>query len=405
MGSGDGKGTKTTFFAPFERAKAPDLERTIHLVTQSPVTTALLRSATSMMCVLNEHRQIITLNTTYLDSLDVSHADDVIGQRPGEAINCAHSNDHPGGCGTSAHCRGCDVAIAIVASQRTGRPVQRECVVAVHDRSGGMRDMSLAVRASPFELMGERFTVFCMTDISAQKIHAALERTFLHDLSNLVTALAATSETLRKDPEARSIPFVNDVCDLTQRLSREIVIQRLLLSREPAKYRPNMQRVSIADTLIFLARLFANHPIALTKPLSINRQLSVDDCVTDASLLERVLTNMLINAFEATGDGCEVRLTAESSETRMRFTVWNAECMTDAVSSRVFQRHFSTKKGLGRGQGTYAIRLLGEALLRGQVGFTSCPEEGTTFFADLPRVGHDAGERGRFRSKLGKSQA
>ena len=140
----------TSYFAPVERATASDLERTIQLVAQSPVTTALLRSATSMMCVLNGHRQIVTLNTAYLDSLDVAHADDVIGLRPGEAINCVHANDHFGGCGTSAHCRGCDVAIAIVASQRTTRPVQRECVVSIRDRKGATRDMSLAVRASPF---------------------------------------------------------------------------------------------------------------------------------------------------------------------------------------------------------------------------------------------------------------
>jgi signal transduction histidine kinase len=276
-------------------------------------------------------------------------------------------------------------------------------VVPVRDRNGETRDISLAVRASPFELEGERFTVFCITDISLQKMHAGLERTFLHDLSNLVTALAATSEALRHDPNTKANPIVNDMCDLTQRLSREIVIQRLLLSREPAKYRLNIQHASIAGALAFLERLFANHPVALTKSLSIARRLLVDDCVTDSSLLERILTNMLTNAFEATHDGREVRLAAESSETRMRFSVWNAECMTEAVASRVFQRHFSTKKGLGRGQGTYAIRLFGETLLRGQVGFASRPEDGTTFFVDLPRVAQSAVDRGRVRATFSRS--
>ena len=344
-----------------------------------------------MMCVLNEHRQIVTLNTAYLDSLDVAHADDVIGLRPGEAIHCAHANDHCGGCGTSAHCRSCDVAIAIVASQRTGRPVQRECVVSIRDRKGVLHDLSLAVRASPFELKGERFTVFCMTDVSQHRLYAGLERCFLHDLSNLVTALAATGETLRGAASTDIGPLVNDVCDLTQRLSREITVQRLLLSKEPAKHRPSWQPLNISEILNFLERLFSNHPVATMKRLIISGSTPGVDCITDASLLERILTNMLMNAFEATAVGCEVKLHAESSATALRFTVWNAECMTSAVASRVFQRHFSTKKGLGRGQGTYAIRLLGETLLHGKVGFTSSQRDGTTFFLELPRHGRRAG--------------
>jgi K+-sensing histidine kinase KdpD len=395
-------GAKPSCFAPVERATTPELERTIYLVAQSPVTTALLRSATSMMCVLNEHRQIVTLNTAYLDSLDVAHADDVIGLRPGEAIKCTHANDHSGGCGTSEHCQGCDVAIAILASQQSRRAVQRQCVVSVRDRKGARRDMSLAIRASPFELEGERFTVFCMTDISLQKLHAGLERSFLHDLSNLVTGLAASSETLRQSGPTNTGSLVNDICELSTRLSREIIIQRLLLSRDPAKHRPTWKCVSISETLAFLERLFSNHPSAAMKRLTINGLTSSDDCITDPSLLERILTNMLMNAFEATTAGHEVRLTAESSATKLHFTVWNAESMTAAVAERVFQRHFSTKKGLGRGQGTYAIRLLGETLLHGKVGFTSSPENGTAFFLDLPRNGQPVSDAGRLHSKANK---
>ena len=385
----------TSFFAPVDRAEAHDLAQTIQLVSQSPVTTALLRSATSMMCVLNEQRQIVTMNTAYLDSLDVAHADNVIGLRPGEAINCTHSNDHPGGCGTGAHCRGCDVAIAIVTSQRTGRPVQRECVVSVCDRKGALRDVSLAIRAAPFELEGERFTVFCMTDVSQQKLHAGLERSFLHDLSNLVTALAVSGETLKKSAFADASPLVNDICDLTQRLSREVVVQRLLLSREPSKHRLCLQLVDIPATLTFLERMFCNHPVAMGKRLVIVKPPSIGECVTDVSLLERVLINMLMNAFEATSVGCEVKLTIEISDDNLRFSVWNAECIGASVRVRIFQRHFSTKKGTGRGQGTYAIRLLGETLLHGRVGFSTSSEIGTTFYLELPRNGQPALERRR----------
>ena len=179
-------------------------------------------------------------------------------------------------------------------------------------------------------------------------------------------------------------------------------MQRLLLSREPSKHRPTWQSVSISETLTFLERLFSNHPVAALKHLKMSNPTTIDDCITDSSLLERVLTNMLMNAFEATATGHEVRLTAESSAKAVRFTVWNAECMTRAVAARVFQRHFSTKKGIGRGQGTYAIRLLGETLLQGKVGFSSSAEVGTTFFLELPRNARQVNDMVRSHSKLSK---
>lgn len=218
-----------------------------------------------------------------------------------------------------------------------------------------------------------------------------------------MTALAASGETLRHSALAGGSPLVDDICDLTKRLSREIVVQRLLLSREPAKHRPSWQTVKIAECLAFLQRLFSSHPVAAARRLIIEVSPSVNECVTDASLLERILTNMLMNAFEATSAGCEVKLKVNSADGVLRFSVWNSECMGPSVRGRVFQRHFSTKKGTGRGQGTYAIRLLGETLLRGKVGFTSSLEEGTTFFLELSCDAQNPGDRDRTRMHPGVS--
>ena len=375
---------QTTYFAPAERARQQDVETTIQLVSQSPVTTALLRSATAMMCILNEHRQIVTINTAYLDSLDVAHADDVIGLRPGEAMRCVHSNDHPGGCGTGPFCHTCDAAIAIIASQTTGRPVERECVISITNRKGESRDLALSVRASPFDLKGERFTVYCMTDIGVHKLFDGLERTFLHDLSNLATALSASSEMLRRVDTNHKAELIEDVYELSKRLSREIVVQRLMLSAEPSGYHLNWSSVNIGTLLVLLERVVAHHPSAKLKHLVVQSHPEIGEITTDPTLLERVLINMLVNAFEATEVGDEVRMTVDRTPSELRFTVHNAGCISAAVAGRVFQRHFSTKQGPGRGQGTFAMRLLGEMLLRGKVGFTTDSEQGTSFFLALP---------------------
>jgi signal transduction histidine kinase len=337
-----------------------------------------------MMCILNEHRQIVAINTAMLDSLDMAHSDDVIGMRPGEAMRCVHRDDHPAGCGTGPFCRTCEAAIAIVASQSTSRPVERECVVSIMTRKGESRDLALSVRASPFELKGERFTVYCMTDIRVQKLFRELEHSFLHDISNLTTALCAACDLLRQSHSDQSDGVADDICDLTQRLAREITVQRLLISSDPSKYHLNWQRVEVAALLHFARRLAGTHPSAQHKRFAIESPPPVAEIATDATLLERVLANMLLNAFEATEPGNEVRLSIELLGPTVRFAVHNTGCMPPTTAARVFHRHFTTKQGLGRGQGTFAIRLLGESLLQGKASFSTDVQLGTDFFLELP---------------------
>ena len=59
--------------------------------------------------------------------------------------------------------------------------------------------------------------------------------------------------------------------------------------------------------------------------------------------------------------------------------------MPPKVQLQVFQRSFSTK-GLGRGLGTYSMRLLTQRYLGGTVSFSSKEGEGTEFRARYPRV-------------------
>ena len=54
------------------------------------------------------------------------------------------------------------------------------------------------------------------------------------------------------------------------------------------------------------------------------------------------------------------------------------------VALQIFHRSFSTKGGYGRGLGTYGMKLLGEGVLGGSVGFESTEEGGTTFWFRLP---------------------
>ena len=65
--------------------------------------------------------------------------------------------------------------------------------------------------------------------------------------------------------------------------------------------------------------------------------------------------------------------------------VSNPEIMPQEVQFQIFQRSFSTKGEVGRGIGTYSMKLFGERYLGGKVDFVSYSPEGTTFRLSLPK--------------------
>jgi len=85
-------------------------------------------------------------------------------------------------------------------------------------------------------------------------------------------------------------------------------------------------------------------------------------------------------------DGAEVRVRFDIDvDTDLcSFHVHNDGMIPDAVAARIFQRSFSTKGTPGRGLGTYSMKLFGENILGGKVGFHSTDQQGTTFYLTLP---------------------
>jgi len=126
------------------------------------------------------------------------------------------------------------------------------------------------------------------------------------------------------------------------------------------------------------------HSIARSRKVFIDDEVLSITISSDEVLLKRVLINMLKNALEATLAGAEIVLNCSDDEGFVIFTVHNHGFMPPAVQAQVFQRSFSTK-GIGRGLGTYSIKLLTERYLKGTVGFTTSAEKGTTFFVRIPK--------------------
>ncbi|HEY3352193.1 MAG TPA: HAMP domain-containing sensor histidine kinase [Polyangia bacterium] len=382
---GDGGDTPDTAFAPAERATRANVEQSIAALSRHPLLRGLLDAADVSVVVLNRERQILVGNATLLAGLGVDGIQMLEGLRPGEALGCVHAWQCAGGCGTSPECATCGAAIAIVNSQRTGGPVERECLMTVR-RGEGMDAYELRVKASQIELSGETFTIVGLRDISAEKRRAALERIFLHDIANTLTPLLTSAQLLElSTPPGENAELVQRIATLAGRLQREIEDQRVLLSAENGTLEATPAALLPETALDTAASVVRGHPVARQRTVEVAHGGATAPILADESLLVRVLVNMMKNALEATPEGGVVRAWAERPAAGgCALKVWNAGVIDGRIALQIFKRSFSTKEGHGRGLGTFSMKLFGERYLGGTVGFTSTAAAGTTFFIRLP---------------------
>ena len=168
------------------------------------------------------------------------------------------------------------------------------------------------------------------------------------------------------------------------RLNNEVEIQRELLQTDSIHYQPLIDEVEYSNLIYELEESLSGNKIREEKTLEIQPILPDPLLRIDKALVLRILTNMAINALEATEISGTVKIWMDKKDDEVIFKVWNRLEILENVRLRIFQRNFSTKQGEGRGIGTYSMKLFGEKILGGQVGFSSTKEDGTIFWLRLP---------------------
>ncbi len=369
-----------TYFAPAERANEMEIATEIDVVSKNPLVSGLLHSISGLLLVLDKHRQIITLNDSFLQMLGIEDPAKALGLRPGEALQCIHAHSEPAGCGTTKFCSTCGAAIAIVSSLGQDRSVEKICALSVN-RGGKLVDIALLVKSHPIQIDRKKFLLLFLQDITKQQQRAALERTFFHDVNNMLSMLVGASELLVLQEPSELAKTLHQA---SLRLTKEVAIQKLLTQSESCDYLPVWLELTTPEILDELHSFFANHPAAIGKNISISKDHPVVSITIDISLLLRILCNMIINALEATAENGEVKIWLKQEGDFLSFCVWNAQEIPHDVTSRIFQRNFSTKEQAGRGIGTYSMKLLGEKILGGKVSFTTSKTDGTTFRFTYP---------------------
>jgi len=344
-----------------------------------PLVDALLCSLGGAAALLDDGGRVAALRGGFLEASGHADAAALLGLRLGDRLLPVAGAASP----PAASAPAAAVAQAVEAAAR-GEGGARTCCLSAR-RDGVALDLDLEVRATPLELEGRRYTLVTLADVSGARRRANLERVLLHDLTNLISGLTGACGALDDPDPAEAEAASQDLRLLLTRLSREVQLQRALASGRPGAMRTALEQVPVVPFVERLRQLHQANRAWAGKALQVTLPQDGATLETDAGLLQRLVSQMLTNAFEATGDGGEVRLTVAATPDEVEFRTWNAGAIPPAVASRIFERYFSTRPGEGRGQGTYALRVLGEAYLKGQVSFTSTPEAGTTFVLRLPR--------------------
>ena len=328
--------------------------------------------------VLNTCRQIVCSNQLFVDLVGGGGTNALLGQRPGEALGCVNAVASPSGCGTHEFCSSCGAVKAILASLNGAAAVQ-ECVISCGDG----KVLELRVWATPVNRGDERFTFFSAVDISHEKRRKILERIFFHDISNTVVGIYGTAELIAETEEGALSPELETILHASEWLMEEIKSHRKLVEAEAGELSPQWQDIPALKTLRECLQLYAQNRSLHGRDLRLDAEAVEVIVRTDSVLLRRILINMIKNALEATPDGGRVLATCGREGGNVYFSVSNPGFMPRQVQQGLFSRTFSTK-GIGRGVGTYAMKLFAERYLGGRIQFFTSPDEGTTFTLTLP---------------------
>jgi len=205
----------------------------------------------------------------------------------------------------------------------------------------------------------------------------------VHDLRNqlMIMRLSATN-ILDGDHNGRA----RRLDQLQQSVERAALLINALLLNEQAVL-PGHRLVDANEIVRRTAATLSHGP---SDPVRVELDLLPEPLpiLADAGDLDRILLNLVLNAFDAMPDGGVLTIETtidqvrESSEAApsgpcVRLTVTDTGCgMTPEVKNRIFDAFFTTKKG-GTGLGLRSVAFTVEQL-QGQISVDSEPGRGTS---------------------------
>jgi len=359
----------------FDKSQTSAMANLQHeLFSEGIVSRALLDAVPNPLLIINEAWQVVYANPAVRALVNKDGETPVKGLSVGEAFHCVHSRHGLQEAGNNACCRICGVARVLSISLK-GEAASEDCHLAC-ELTGAASNLDLRVWATPLEFHGERFSLLSLVDISDKFRREMLEKICFHDLLNTLSSIRGFLSIIKDE----TIEDQNEICDLLERTTQnsidEIMAIRLLDSVVHKDLQVQPEDLESHAFMELMVKTTQRHPAADGKQLEMAESDS-RPFRTDPGLLRRIISNMIINALEATPARGTVTLGCSADATTLRLWVHNDGLIAHDVRTQIFQKISSTK-GSGRGVGTYSIKLLSEAL-GGEVYFKSTKTSGTVF--------------------------
>ncbi len=327
------------------------------------------------VAVTSPNAQILLVNAAFERILEVSSTE-AVGNRLGLVIR--------------------DVAIHQLVEEvfRTRAKVLREI-----EFSGGGKKKTLSVVATVSETRdgsGKSYGIFLFYDMTTIRGLERIRKDFVanvsHEIRTPLTSIRGYAEALTDgalyDPElARK--FLGIISDQADRLSR-MVNDLLELSRlESGTVELRLGEIELGVQTDRMQEVFSS------RLRDRNMQLRADfprpfRYISDESLIELVLTNLLDNAIKYSPPGREIRIFAEQNDGIVTIGVSdNGPGIPREELPRVFERFYRVDRSRssnisGTGLGLSIVRHVA-TILKGRVEIKSDPGEGTTVSLHLPQ--------------------
>lgn len=218
--------------------------------------------------------------------------------------------------------------------------------------------------------------------INIEKSRQDMERIFFHDVFNIASNIHLCTQLL-SEKKANIEKIKNSLSQSLKNLLEEIEAQRNSIVTEDSKLNVKLSPINSKDFLLSLSEIYKIYQIAQGKQILVSENSCNIEFLSDKILLEKILSNLIKNALEASNSGQIITFGCWTDNINIFFWCRNEAYIPKKIQKTLFKKWHSTK-GIKRGLGTYSLKLLTEKYLNGVVSFVSTPKEGTTFTISLP---------------------
>jgi signal transduction histidine kinase len=202
---------------------------------------------------------------------------------------------------------------------------------------------------------------------------------FVHDLKNTASTLSLMLQNLPAhfaDPSFRE--------DALRGLGKSVTRINELISRLGALRQELSLKLAPVNVNLVVARAIESLGGARAAQLSQQLASTLPEPYADADQLQKVIVNLLVNAFEAVGEGGQVRVSTSQRGNWVVMSVTDNGCgMSAEFMSRSLFRPFQTTKKKGIGIGMFLTKSIVEAH-HGKIEVQSESGKGSTFEVLLP---------------------